>query len=319
LFQSVYNYCIHAGWQKWMPTHRVGAITSVDHDNDTCDIDLDPVTNADTGQSVNQSSTLSDVPIEYMECDSEVFEEDDRVVVEFQDQDWDDPVVIGYESEPQKCRFEPFMDGPGQEVVGEGWPFTPGATLELKRDWAVRIDAEKPNTTYIRTITGNKLKVVIPQDSGTGPAIWWYHWMFGESYIVARYYPEVQDPETLTVVPIEADNELIIKLKCETAYTEGDAIANASLPIEDVFFPSACYVRMDINDALGNFVGPLYRRFRVDIPETEVLTMPFSTLEGWKDSLEGQVLRSLGFYFLQGYPRQVIDFEVDYVGFKNSI
>jgi predicted transglutaminase-like cysteine proteinase len=48
---------------------------------------------------------LFDVPMHYMECNSGAFEENDRVVVHFQDGDWSRPEVIGFEEEPESCGF----------------------------------------------------------------------------------------------------------------------------------------------------------------------------------------------------------------------
>jgi hypothetical protein len=65
---------------------------------------------------------LTNVPIEYMECDSGAFAGGDEVIVEFIDQDWDQPKVIGYKEEPHGCDLAkihtvgvtPYLYGNGQ-------------------------------------------------------------------------------------------------------------------------------------------------------------------------------------------------------------
>lgn len=102
--QAAFNFAVHPGWQKWKPTYRIGTITAVN--GDSCDIDLNPVDSHYQGLGINQDESLSDVPIKYMTCNGAVFMEGDEVVVEFVDQDWKDPQVIGFKEEPRPCRFD---------------------------------------------------------------------------------------------------------------------------------------------------------------------------------------------------------------------
>jgi hypothetical protein len=46
---------------------------------------------------------LTDVPIEYMNCNSESFADGDEVIVEFTEQDWDQPKIIGFKEAPKPC------------------------------------------------------------------------------------------------------------------------------------------------------------------------------------------------------------------------
>ncbi len=46
---------------------------------------------------------LFSVPIEYMSCNAAAFAENDRVVIQFIENDWEKPKVIGFESEPKHC------------------------------------------------------------------------------------------------------------------------------------------------------------------------------------------------------------------------
>lgn len=43
------------------------------------------------------------IPIEYMNCGSSVFQDDDLVVVQFEEQNWDQPKVIGFATDPRDC------------------------------------------------------------------------------------------------------------------------------------------------------------------------------------------------------------------------
>lgn len=101
--QAFFNAAILPGWQKFRPTYRIGTITALHTDTDTADVTLDDATSSAQGLDVNQASTLSDVPVEYMTCNSGAFEEGDRVVVQFTGQDWSQPKVIGFESNPKPC------------------------------------------------------------------------------------------------------------------------------------------------------------------------------------------------------------------------
>jgi len=101
--ETYWDWAMQGGWQKWKPTYRWGIITAIDHDLNTCDIQLDPQTNPDSGLDVNQTDTLSDVEIEYMNCDSSAFDVADIVVIEFEDNDWSKPKVIGFKSDPKAC------------------------------------------------------------------------------------------------------------------------------------------------------------------------------------------------------------------------
>ena len=111
-----YNYAMFPGWQKWKPTYRVGKITAKPT-TDTADVLLDDATSTAQNLDINVSNTLSDVPIVYMDCDGQVFEVDDRVVVEFISQDHTNPRIIGFETDPKACAYNYYaisqVTGPG--------------------------------------------------------------------------------------------------------------------------------------------------------------------------------------------------------------
>lgn len=92
------------GWQKWRPTYRVGTIHSIDYGADTGSVTLDEAVSVAQGLDINQAGELESIPVEYMTCDANAFEDGDRVVVEFPGQLWEQgPKVIGFEDHPQPC------------------------------------------------------------------------------------------------------------------------------------------------------------------------------------------------------------------------
>lgn len=108
-----WNWALHLWWQRWKPTYRVATIIDIDYDNDTCDVELAEAQSQmlldihgypSAGQSINPDNpNLENVPIEYMECNSEAFGAGDSVIIKFEDQSWSQPVVIGFEEEPRAC------------------------------------------------------------------------------------------------------------------------------------------------------------------------------------------------------------------------
>ncbi|MBN1548468.1 MAG: hypothetical protein JW902_17595 [Syntrophaceae bacterium] len=98
---AFYNLAMKPGWQKWKPTYRFGTITAIE--DDTCSVSLEGASNSETGLGVNQSGSLSDVSISYMQCNGTAFEKGDEVVIEFQGQGWRSPRVIGFRENPKPC------------------------------------------------------------------------------------------------------------------------------------------------------------------------------------------------------------------------
>ena len=109
---TFYNLAMLPGTQKWKPTYFYGEILEIDQDDDTCDVRLDNLNSSQQSLNIVQNTNLFDVPIEYMECNSQVFEEDDIVIVKFENYDFENPKVIGFKEEPRPCCWEEPWDGP---------------------------------------------------------------------------------------------------------------------------------------------------------------------------------------------------------------
>jgi len=95
-----YNLAMMPGWQRWRPTFRIATINSLN--NDLCDITLDAAFSSQQNLNVNAQSSYSSVPIYYMDCNSDAFEVGDRVLVAFSG-NTEQPMVVGFESNPQDC------------------------------------------------------------------------------------------------------------------------------------------------------------------------------------------------------------------------
>jgi hypothetical protein len=100
--QAVFNFAMLPGWQKWQPLYRTGTIKNINISDDTGDVELDQATSP-AGFNVNQTDELKSIPIEYMWCNAQAFQDGDQVVVEFQGQSWDQPRVIGFVEGPRRC------------------------------------------------------------------------------------------------------------------------------------------------------------------------------------------------------------------------
>ena len=101
--QACFNAAILPGWQRHMPTYRAGRLSAVNKPADTATVVLDAARSSAQDLDINAPGVLYDVPVRYMSCNATAFEVDDHVVVEFQEQDWAQPVVIGFVTNPQRC------------------------------------------------------------------------------------------------------------------------------------------------------------------------------------------------------------------------
>jgi hypothetical protein len=124
--QAFWNAAVLPGWQKWKPTYRRGTITAIDYDADTASVTLFEDVSSARNLPINQSSNLTAVPVDYMQCDAEAFAVGDVVVVKFTGQDWANPKVIGFCDNPKACyirgwTFSAGVWGPPPSGVGFMW------------------------------------------------------------------------------------------------------------------------------------------------------------------------------------------------------
>ena len=135
--QLYLNLAILPGWQKFSPTFRVGVISEIDTDLDICTVDLDDAASSAQSLDINQESTLYEVPVTYMTCNATAFEDSDRVVVQFLGQDWEQPTVIGFETNPKPCNdfvvryhYDTDFVGAGEDPDPQSWEFIFGARAD---------------------------------------------------------------------------------------------------------------------------------------------------------------------------------------------
>ena len=111
--QAFWNAAALPGWQKWQPTYRWGTVDSINFAEDTMNLTLGEAKSSAQRLDINRETVLFDVPVIYGSCNSRAFRIDDRVVVQFVNQNWSAPLVIGFLDNPRGCGWvcigaEPF-------------------------------------------------------------------------------------------------------------------------------------------------------------------------------------------------------------------
>lgn len=96
------NAALLPGWQKFKPTYRSGVLASIDRENNTGVVTLSSATSSAQDLDINQTPTV-EAPFEYMTCNHVAFTVGDEVVVQFVNQDWGQPKIIGFVSNPKQC------------------------------------------------------------------------------------------------------------------------------------------------------------------------------------------------------------------------
>jgi len=99
--QAFLNIACLPAWQKWKPTFRYGTITAIDED--IADVTLEDVKSSQQSLGINRTATLTDVTIEYMNCNGGAFEVGDEVLIKFTNQTWETPMIVGFKDNPQPC------------------------------------------------------------------------------------------------------------------------------------------------------------------------------------------------------------------------
>lgn len=98
---SLYAFGMEPGWRKWKPFYRTGTITSLVGNIAQVTLDAEPAA-ANADLETSQTSTLADVPIDYMgSTDGAVFEPDDHVVIQFHNKTWASRTIIGFVDHPR--------------------------------------------------------------------------------------------------------------------------------------------------------------------------------------------------------------------------
>ena len=109
---SLRNFLMFPAIQKWKPSFRYGTLGAINYEENKATVYLDFLRSRIQDLGIDQALTLSNVPIEYMQCKAGAFEEGDKVVVQFIDHNWSTPKVIGFQYEPQPCGWEEPWSGP---------------------------------------------------------------------------------------------------------------------------------------------------------------------------------------------------------------
>lgn len=109
--QLYYNMGLFPAWQRWNPIYRLGTLGLVDKETDKCIVFMD--NNSSSYQGLDTipegNTTLTDIPIEYMDSNAATFETGDRVVVQMnpatpetiKNHGTYSGTIIGYESNPK--------------------------------------------------------------------------------------------------------------------------------------------------------------------------------------------------------------------------
>jgi hypothetical protein len=104
------NFAIMPAIQKWRPTFRYGVIANVDKDNSLCSVTLEGCWSSIQALDVNEKWHFDNVPIEYMNCNGEAFENGDRVLVKWEPYKTTGQVkVIGFKDHPKPCEGGPYV------------------------------------------------------------------------------------------------------------------------------------------------------------------------------------------------------------------
>ena len=98
--EAAWNYTMFPAWQKWKPLYRLGKILERAPNNSKCTVLLDAYSTAQ-GLATDVERRLTNVPMVYKNRDDGgPYQIGDRVVVEFYNQNWEAPRVVGFEQDP---------------------------------------------------------------------------------------------------------------------------------------------------------------------------------------------------------------------------
>lgn len=102
------NAALEPGHLKWRPMWRYGTLTSVNTDANTGSVSLENVEaralpDDEVPLLLNEQPVLTNIPIRYLDCDSDAFSPGDEVVVAFTGEDRKTATIIGFRREPKPC------------------------------------------------------------------------------------------------------------------------------------------------------------------------------------------------------------------------
>lgn len=223
--QAYFNAAVLPGWQRHMPTYRLGVATAVHYDANTMDVNLDTHLSSAQSLSVDQRRDLRGVPVNYMRCHAAAFQAGDRVVVELNG-DWASPTVIGFESNPRDCDEWPaFLNvniGSRGSIPSQ---LTPNLNSEGKTAYAESESTETDSGDVLETryaLTGNAIEPGIGSSVSTS--------VFGAAEIVLEVANALQSPSILfrrDLIAAEGDEVTIASGTASGGGTSGSLSHNA--------------------------------------------------------------------------------------------
>jgi len=223
--QAVYNWAMLPGWQKWVPSYRLATVTEVG--DETLDVTLLACTSPAQNIDVNQTSSLSAVPVEYMSCDVAAFKVGDTVVVTFGGGNWAEPKVIGFRDHPRGC--------PELIMLSLYYPFTPngGPSITLASVW----DASN-NAPWVCNYLGTDTRIEWPivMDDAVFAAIYAGHHLVWHSMVQnIETQGDVDLPQTFDFAGMSDDE----KTAMGQAYMETSGDDPPPLPTPE-YTPESC-------------------------------------------------------------------------------
>ena len=209
------NAALLPGWQKFSPTYRLAEITAINRELDTCSVTLDEALSSAQDLDINQELVLLNVPFDYMDCNNAPFLFGDRVVVGFTAQDWDQPKVIGFESNPRPCTEWIWAGAPMERQAG--------GTLSVGRQYLIA--KIHPDTLAVEETWGRPASIYVGPIRRYGVENAYYSELDGR----------VKDAKTGSVAAIfaEADSSIVWGLS-DIAIT-GTHIFTASAEDEKIY------------------------------------------------------------------------------------
>lgn len=129
---AFFNAALLPGWQKYKPTWRWGTLTAIDWEGNTGNVTLHAAQSSAQRLGINQAPQLAGVRFAYMQTDCRAFNDDSRVVVQFEGQEWAQPVIIGFLDNP---RPDPPTFGVGGDIGDGNYTEGDAVSADLSGYW----------------------------------------------------------------------------------------------------------------------------------------------------------------------------------------